>query len=233
MFITIHEADSYNLQLRSQPGHWQNTASGVWGGRMRVRWGVAIILALALGGCASRSVGLAAPPDPPPGATAQASRPTGQWRFARAIDRATGKPIGQAFVTTDQVTPLPGKLFALPADVQLQCFKSQPIVLFAFRQKVGSNRSARLTYRFDDKPPREADVHFLRDQKSIEIEKRDEVQHFAAGLRDAKRLFVSIDSLILGPTRAIFPVHDAQNAIETSFADCPLSQSAGRTARAR
>jgi hypothetical protein len=197
-----------------------------------VRRGVAIVLALALGGCGSQTVGLAPPPTAAPAETASAEPPpsTGQWKFDKRIDIATGQSVGKVYVITDRVTTLRGKLFSRPAGVELQCFKNKPVVVVQFRQKVGSNRSASLAYRFDDKPPRKAAVHFHRDQMTIEIEDRATVQQFVADLRESRTLFVSIDSVVIGATRAVFPVASAEPAIAHGFANCPLP--AARTATA-
>lgn len=190
---------------------------------------VAVVLAFALGACASRTIGLA--PPPAPDATAQAAPPPspGEWKFSRNIDRATGKPVGHAHVITTRVTARVGQLYAKPAGLQLQCFKDKPVVLMTFAQKIGSNRSASLTYRFDDKPPRDSAVHFQRDYKSVVIEDRTAVERFVTELRSANKLFVSIDSLIVGITRAEFPVQGAETAIAAGYADCPLQ--AGRAVR--
>ena len=198
-----------------------------------MRGGIAIVLALALGGCGSRAVGLAPPPAAAPVETASAAPPpsTGQWRFDKRIDIATGQSVGKVYVITDRVTTLRGKLFSRPAAVELQCFKSKPVVVVQFRQKVGSNRSASLAYRFDDKPPRKAAVHFHRDQMTIEIEDRATVQQFVADLRDSRTLFVSIDSVVIGPTRAVFPVASAEPSIAHGFANC-LPPGGARTATA-
>jgi hypothetical protein len=189
-----------------------------------MRGGVAILLALALSGCASRDVGLAPPAAMAAADTASAAPPpaTGEWKFDKRVDRATGQSVGKAFVRTERVTARAGKLFSKPAFVQLQCFKDKPVVLVLFSQKVGSNRSARLAYRFNDKPPRDTKAHFHRDQMTIEIDDRSAVQQLVAELRDARTLFVSIDSLIIGATRAEFPVQHAEPAIAHGFAACPL-----------
>lgn len=195
---------------------------------------VSLVLALALSACGSHTVGLAPPPETTGAASASAAPPqaTGKWRFNRNVDRATGQSVGKAFVETDQVTLLRGQLFAKPAFVQLQCFKDKPIIVVTFSQKVGANRSAQFSYRFNDKPPRQAKVRFHRDQMTIEIEDHASVQQFVADLHDAKKLFVSIDSLVIGPTRAIFPVESAGPAIAHGFANClPPGNALARTAR--
>jgi hypothetical protein len=194
---------------------------------------IAVVLALSLGACASYSTGLAPPPAPAASETAEAAPPpaTGAWRFERAVDRATGKSLGKAFVRADRVTPIPGQLYSKPAFVQLQCFKDKPVVVVSFLQKVGSNRSAELAYRFNDKPPRKAMVHFHRDHKTIEIEDQPSVKQFVADLRDAKTLFVSIESLVVGETRAVFPVQHAEPAIAHGFANCLPASAGSRTAQ--
>ena len=186
-----------------------------------LRGGVATILAFALGGCVTTDVGVA-PAPPASAATAQAAAPpaTGQWKFDNRIDRATGKPVGKAWVITDRVTLRAGRLFSKPAGLQLQCFKEQPIVQVKFADRVGSNRSASFSYRFDDKAPRAAPVRFLPDYKTVVIEDATAVRQFVGDLRSASKLFVSINSLVIGATRAEFPVHSAEPAIETGYADC-------------
>lgn len=202
---------------------WQNGAVGL--GASVVRAGIAVIAALALGACASQNVGLA-PPAAPATALAEDAPPpsTGEWKFDHRVDRATGQQVGKVYVITTKVTARAGKLFAKPAGLQLQCFKDQPVVLVKFTQKIGSNRSARTAYRFDDKPPRDAAARFLPDYKSIVIEDRAAVRQFVADLRGANTLFVSINSLVVGATRAEFPVRSPEPAIASGFAACPLGQ---------
>jgi hypothetical protein len=198
-----------------------------------MRGGIAIVLALALGACADRNIGLLPPPAADASASAAAAAPppsTGEWKFDRRIDRATGRPVGKAYVVTERVTVRGAKPFARPrpAGLQLQCFKHKPVVLVKFTQKVGASRSARMAYRFDHAPPRDAAARFLPDYKSIAIEDPAAVRQFVADLRGASTLFVSVDSLVAGATRAEFPVGSAETAIATSFADCPLPASAAR-----
>jgi hypothetical protein len=196
-----------------------------------MRTTIAIALASALGGCVTTDVGVAPPPATPAAAVQAAAPPaTGQWKFDKRIDRATGKPVGKAWVITDRVTLRAGRLFSKPAGLQLQCFKEQPIVQVKFADRVGSNRSATFSYRFDDKPPRAAAARFLPDYKTVVIEDAVVVQQFVADLRSANKLFVSINSLVVGATRAEFPVHSAEPAIETGYADCPLPTPRSRTA---
>jgi hypothetical protein len=200
-----------------------------------LRTSVAIVVAFALSACASnRDVGIA----PPPASSATAATPTapppprGAWLLDRRIDRATGKPVGKAGVSTERVTVRSRKPFATATSVlMLQCFKDAPVVQFLFPYRVGSNRTAKLTYRFDDKPPRDAAVRFLPDYKTVVIEDRPAVQQFVAELRAAKTLFVSINSLVVGPTRAEYPVESPGPAIEVGFADCPGPTPARRSAR--
>lgn len=177
-------------------------------------------------------VGLA-PASAPASAQAAAPPETGAWKFDRRVDRATGKPVGKAYVMTERVTVRSRKPFATAAaGLQLQCFKDKPVVQFVFQSRVGSNRSASLAYRFDGKPPRDASARFLPNYKTVVIEGRPAVQQFVAELRSGKTLFVSIDSLVVGATRAEFPVQHAEPAIETGFAECPLPPSPQRRAGA-
>jgi hypothetical protein len=195
------------------------------------RGGVVFILGCALSACMTTGeVGLT--PASVTASSAAAAPPTGEWKFDRRVDRATGKPVGKAFVVTTRVTLRTGRVFARPAGLQLQCFKDKPIVELKFLDRVGSNRSATLAYRFDDKPPRDAAVRFLPDTKTVVIEDKPAVQQFVADLRTANKLFVSINSLVVGATRAEFSVHDAEPAIETGFADCPLPSAPQRRAGA-
>ncbi len=46
------------------------------------------------------------------------------------------------------------------------------MVKLQFPFKVGSNRSATLVYRFDEKPPRESNARFLQDFRTIVLEDR-------------------------------------------------------------
>ena len=198
------------------------------------RGGAVFILAFALSACMTTG---ARSGSSPARSACRHARPrwrpaTGEWKFDRRIDRATGKPVGKAFVVTTRVTLRTGRVFARPAGLQLQCFKDKPIVELKFLDRVGSNRSATLAYRFDDKPPRDAAVRFLPDTKTVVIEDKPAVQQFVADLRTANKLFVSINSLVVGATRAEFSVHDAEPAIETGFADCPLPSAPQRRAGA-
>jgi len=192
-----------------------------------LRIGVALCAALALGACGSASIGLAPAPSQAaaasPGAQDAAPQPLGEWKYDGRIEQTTGKPVGRAYLRTDKVTLRVGKLLSDPAFLLLDCFKNEPTIMFRFTGgRVGFNNSSSLTYRFDDKPPREPRVRFLRGARSIVIEDRASVRQFVAELRNATTLLVSVKSMTFGMTRAEFPVQHAAAAIEKSFAACPL-----------
>jgi len=194
-----------------------------FGGLMILRGGMAILLAFGLGACAtSGEVGLL-PAATAPAATPAAPPPaTGEWKFDSRVDRATGKPVGKAFVLTMRVSRRAGRAFSRPAGLQLQCFKYKPTVQMRFSDRVGSRFSATMTYRFDDKPPRNAAARFLPDYKTVVIDDEPAVQQFVAELRSAETLYVTVNSLVVGATRAEFPVRSAGPAIESGFGECPL-----------
>lgn len=187
--------------------------------RIGLRACVALIPAIALAGCVTDSVGLTSP-----AANASAAAPSpGAWKFDQRVDRATGKSVGKAYVVTTRVTIRSGRIFPKPAGLQLECFKDKPVVLIKFTQRVGSNRSASMSYRFDEKTPHSATIRFLPDQKSFVIEDPAAIRQFVEELNTANMLYVTVDSLVDGATRAEFPVQSAGPAIEAGFEGCPLS----------
>ena len=96
----------------------------------------------------------------------------------------------------------------------------QPVVRVHFPFKVGSNRSAALAYRFDDKPARESKARFLQDFSTVVLEERDEVTEFIKDLGTARMLSLSVSSLVVGQAWARFKVQGAPRAIEAAFAEC-------------
>ena len=189
-----------------------------------VRWELSVVraglvpcvlsaaLALSLGGCAKRD----------PAVTMADAERAGSWRIERQVDRTTGAPISSARTATDRSS---NSMVALPqlAGLQLTCFKEQPIARFEFLFKVGSNRNSELSYRFDDKPGRNADARFLQDRKTVVIEDKAAVAQFAADLANSKMLYVFIRSLNAGRSSAEFRVTGATAALEAGFASCPLT----------
>lgn len=76
----------------------------------------------------------------------------GRWTVEPRTDPLTGAPIATAYIKIDRLDFITGRVNS-PA-LQLMCFRGAPVVRIAFNVKVGSNRSAELTYRFDDRPGR-------------------------------------------------------------------------------
>jgi hypothetical protein len=153
-------------------------------------------------------------------APASAQSTVGVWKFDRKSDPITGGV--SAWVLASRVTALPRHL-PRPAALELLCFKSKPVIRIKYSQQIGSNRSASLRYRFDDKTGREPSVRFLPDRKSVVIEDKADVAKFVGELGGATELIVSINSLSGGTTNAAFPVSGAPPAIATAFAQCPLA----------
>jgi len=75
----------------------------------------------------------------------------GNWRIEQSKDRITDAAISSAVLMTRTVSHST-IAFPPPAQMQLGCFKGQPVVIFAFQFKVGSTRNAELGYRFDERP---------------------------------------------------------------------------------
>jgi hypothetical protein len=174
----------------------------------------ASVLPLALGACATTQQ------------PAVPRAPTGEWKFG-AFDRNTGRPVGSALlrVLSD---PHPGQLIGDPVFLELQCFKSKPVIQLAYNRRTGANRSASVIYRFEGHPARQPKVRFV-DTKNFVIEDDAAVRQFVDELRTANRLVVVVNSLIVGRTRAVFPVQFGELASETAFALCPVPSKAKRT----
>jgi hypothetical protein len=149
------------------------------------------------------------------------AKPAGNWRIERQTDRITGTPISSARLVT-RSSSHSAEPFPQSAELQLSCFKEQPIVRLAFNVRVGSNRNSMLGYRFDEKPGHEAEARFLQDYKTVVIEDADEVAQFARALAISNVLYVRIRSLNAGRTAAEFKLNGAPAAIEAAYADCPL-----------
>ena len=158
-----------------------------------------------------------------------AASPT-SWTIDRKPDPITGAG-ANAWVMATRVTVPPGKFTAPPAALQLLCFKNEPVVRLRFAQKVGSNRSASLAYRFDEKPGHEANGRVLPDFKTVVIEDRSDVAKCVKELASANEVIVSVNSLIVGKTNPAFPVRGAPAAIAEAFAQCPLQSPKRKTSQ--
>jgi hypothetical protein len=169
------------------------------------------VLASPLAACATRD----------PLVSTSAATPAGNWRLERQVDRVTGAPLSSAFLLT-RSSSHSNVAFPQPAQLQLTCFKEQPIIRLAFEFKVGSNRNSMLGYRFDDKPGREVDARFLQDYRTVVIEDKADVAQFVNELATSNVLYVRIRSLNAGRTTAEFRLDGAPAAIEAAFAGCPL-----------
>lgn len=157
--------------------------------------------------------------------------PATSWQVDRKPDPISGAG-ANAWVLATRVTARAGKL-PRPAALQILCFKKEAVIRLQFGERVGSNRSATLAYRFDEKPGRDANVRFLSDYKTIVIEEKADVVKFAGELAAADTLIVSIDSLVIGKTNAAFPVRGALAAMEAAFAQCPLPAAKRKTSQKR
>ena len=154
--------------------------------------------------------------------TAANTTAAGNWRIEREVDRITGAPISSAHLGTRTVSNA-SVVFPPPADIQLTCFKDQPVIVFAFLFKIGSTRNAELSYRFDDKPGHMAQVRFTDDYQRAVIEDRNEVARFTDEMATSNVLYVLIRSINRGRTSAEFRPEGAPAAIGAAFAGCPLN----------
>src|SRR6266699_2382129 len=110
--------------------------------------------------------------------------PVGNWKIERQIDRITGEALSSAILMTANSSNS-AEAYTQPAQLQLLCFKDQPLIRFTFEFKVGSNRNSVLGYRFDQNPGREVEARFLQDVKTAVIEKKEEVAQFVNELATA------------------------------------------------
>jgi hypothetical protein len=183
-------------------------------------------LACALGACAGGNV------TPLSGA--------GEWKVGQRADRVADQPIESAVLVTRSRNVKAGRDDpGMPQNVslQLQCFDGEPVVRFYFSHEVGSNRNSRLTYKFDNAPATRTDARILQDFQTVMLESKKDVVTFTNGLRDAKRLDITVSGLITGNTIAEFNVEGAAAAIDISYKTCPLPAAppprvSGRNAKA-
>jgi hypothetical protein len=175
-----------------------------------VRVIAAMIFACALGACASGNI----------------STPlSGEWKVEQRADRVADKPAQSAVLTTrsrnanvSKQSPTAPQM----ASLQLLCFDGAAVVRLQFSSDVGSDRNTRMTYKADSNPARRPNARVLQDFQTVMVEDKKDVTQFAADLRGARRLDVTISSLTAGMTTAEFNVDGAAAAIDASFANCPL-----------
>jgi len=146
---------------------------------------------------------------------------TSEWKCDERVERRTGQSASKAFVLTTRVSRRAGRASSRAA-LELQCFKDKPIVQMRFTERVGGRLGGTVTYRFDDRPPRQPAARFLPDYKALVMDQESDLQQFAAELRSASTLHVTIDSLVAGATRAEFPVYGGEFAIGAGFRHCSL-----------
>ncbi len=165
--------------------------------------------ACALGACASGNFGTPL---------------AGEWKIEQRADRVAEKPMATAGLiarsrnaNASAQSPVTPQL----ASLQLLCFDGDPVVRFHFSVDVGSNRNTRLTYKVDNDPARKPNARILQDFQTVMIEDKKDVAQFAADLRGAKRLDVSVSALVNGMTIVDFNVEGAPAAIDAAFATCP------------
>lgn len=182
--------------------------------------GFVCVAAFALGGCVTNSSGTVAANAPDGVTQAVAAPSTGAWKFDRS-DRIKGAAATKAWMLSSKASGRPGRI-TRPAGLQLLCFKDTPVVQIKFMYRIGSNTSAALAYRFDERPSVDATARFLQDFQTIVIQDQTAVAQFIDELRTSGKLFVRVNSLIVGQTSAEFQVHDSDAAIDAAFADCPL-----------
>ena len=147
---------------------------------------------------------------------------SGEWAIEGKIDRVSDRPSYQASLLA-RARSYKAEPFQLEmADLQLLCFANAPVVYFKFLTPVGSNRNSRLSYRFDQNPGHDVRMRILKDEKTIVIEKQDDVVRFVDQLRTASNLIVQIFSLTEFLSTVDFKVEGAQKAIDDVYAGCPL-----------
>jgi hypothetical protein len=147
---------------------------------------------------------------------------TGLWTFERRNDPISGKEVATASVVISRLTLLSGVLRA--GELQLICFKSQPVIRIRLDRKVGTARTSALAYRFDTHEGRYADAIFFSRDGLIVIDNKDEVAQFTGQLQSAQTLYLRITRLRGSTLTAEFPVRGASHAIEAAYAECPVKE---------
>ena len=148
-----------------------------------------------------------------------------------SADRITGNAITSALLWTRNSSHS-GEDYAKPAQMQLMCFESKPVVRFLFDFKIGSDRNSSLGYRFDDKPGRDnVESRVLLGYQVIVIEDKTAVAQFVDELVNSNVLYLRMRTLNAGRTTAEFRVAGAAAAVQAGFAECPVTAFPGRSAR--
>ena len=130
---------------------------------------------------------------------------------------AAGNPLD----TTPRPTNFPNVGVFSSLDPKYLCSDLIPANGLEFNQRVGSNRTSVLSYRFDENPGRDTQARFLATYKIAVIEDPNEVAQFVDQLRNSSKLYVRVVSHIAGTTTVEFPVKGAPAAIEAAFQNCP------------
>ncbi|MBV9556293.1 MAG: hypothetical protein JO254_04385 [Pseudolabrys sp.] len=150
----------------------------------------------------------------------QVYRVVGKWRFETATDRTTGQTLSGAMLAARSTHS--DEPFSKEALLQLMCFRNEPVVRFAFELKIGSERNVEFSYRFDDRPGRQATVHIARDYTVATIEDENDVRTFVDDLKSSRKLYVLIRSLNAGRATVEFELDGAPEAIAQAYATCPI-----------
>lgn len=177
-----------------------------------MRFVFVIVLALLLGACATGET--------PPTEAATVEKPdTGHWKFTHRNDPITGAPVAVAWIKISEYYFIGGQY---ESELALGCFKGQPVVRFLFNQKIGSDKTGAIAYRFDENPGHDVKARFFARAGVIVIEDKAEVAQFAKELATAEFLRVRITALTARRFTEKFPVHGGAHAIEAAYANCPL-----------
>lgn len=169
----------------------------------------ALLWPLLLGACAGDSVHTAAPNKPN----------TSQRKFEQRP--VSGSQVTTAWLSIRRYNFLSTTFYE--GELQFLCFKTRPVIRLAFNLRVGSDKTAALACRFDQNPERYAKAKFFAQEKFIVIDDGKEVADFSNQLQSAQSLFLRVTRLRGGSFTAKFPVHGAQHAIDTAFAECPIA----------
>lgn len=153
-------------------------------------------------------------------ATASAAQSAGDWEITKSIDSVTGRKSVNIKVVSYKVS-YKGQIYGRVAELQLGCFKSQPVVNFQFGFQIGSKSDSEIRYRFDDKPVHAIKPHILRGLETMVIENKSEVAQFMRELATANTLYLMIDSMAKGSSAAAFNVAGATEAIDLIHQACP------------
>ncbi len=145
---------------------------------------------------------------------------SGDWQITAKTDSVTGRKVANILLQSSK-TAHDGLYFAPKAVMQLGCLKGQPLIHLMFGFQIGSKADSEISYRFDDKPPREVDARILPGLKIAVIEDHAEVAQFFAELATANALYIVVSSLAKGRTSAEFHVSDAEPALDLISAVCP------------